>query len=86
MAAGTLGSPGIRVSVPQTGTTNPAPDDSWTSLTFRTHPLGAPFCLESSVREACVFAMHTGRLPNPSASIWAMVFSAAGVYVTDPAP
>ena len=57
-----------------------------TSLTLRVHPLGAPLTFESSVSEACVFAMHTGSFPYPSASIWAMDFSASLEYVTAPAP
>jgi len=63
MAAGTFGSPGMRVRVPQTGTMNPAPADSQTSLTLSFHPLGAPFLFESSVRDAWVFAMQTGSPP-----------------------
>ena len=67
----------MRVRVPQTGTMNPAPAERVTSLTLRVHPLGAPLTLESSVRDAWVLAMHTGRLPYPSASIWAMALSAS---------
>lgn len=77
IAAGTFGRPGMRVSVPHTGTMNPAPAERLTSLTVSVHPLGAPLTFGSSVREACVFAMHTGSSPYPSATIWSMAFSAS---------
>jgi hypothetical protein len=43
----------------------PAPTDARTSRTGSRHPVGAPFSDASEEIDRCVFAMHTGRLPNP---------------------
>ena len=62
-AAGTLASPGIKVISPHTGTMKPAPPEMFTSLTVSVHPIGAPFFFGSSLIDACVFAIQTGRPP-----------------------
>ena len=62
-AAGTLGNPGMVMISPHTTTINSAPDESLTSLTGKTWPLGAPFKLGSVEKLYCVFAIQTGRFP-----------------------
>ena len=54
---------------PQITTTNPAPLDNLISLTGKTCPDGAPFSFGSVEKLYCVFAIHTGNLPNPDFSI-----------------
>ena len=70
-AAGTRGRPGIVMMAPVFATTKPAPALTVSSRTVMRKPSGAPRTLASSVNEYCVFATQTGRLPKPSASIWA---------------
>ena len=62
-AAGTLGKPGIVMISPHTTTINSAPDESLTSLTGRTWPVGAPFKFGSVEKLYWVFAIQTGSLP-----------------------
>jgi len=54
---------------PQITTTNPAPLDNLISLIGKVCPVGAPFNFGSVEKLYCVFAMHTGNLPNPDFSI-----------------
>lgn len=70
IAAGVLGRPGMSVRFPHIGITNPAPDDIQTSTTFNIQPLGEPFISGLSVRDACVFAIQTGKSLKPLASIF----------------
>ena len=44
---------------------NSAPDESFTSLTGKTCPVGAPFKLGSVEKLYCVLATQIGRLPYP---------------------
>ena len=84
-AAGSLPSPGISDMLPQTAVTKPAPARSCTSLTVSTKPDGAPFNFGLSENEYCVFAMQTGKWPNPlSCSLFA-ARAAAGSKATLPA-
>ncbi len=78
MAAGTLGSPGIRVRVPHSGTMNPAPAEMLISLTWSFHPLGTPFREELSDRDAWVLAMQMGSFPKPSFSYPSILLSTSG--------
>ena len=59
-AAGRLGSPGMVIIFPQTGTIMPAPADNRISRTVRRQPLGRPSLSLSSESEDWVLAMHTG--------------------------
>src|SRR5947209_4966459 len=59
-AAGVFESPGMVMMSPASGTTNPAPADGRMSRTWSVKPLGAPSFAGSSLKEYCVFAMHTG--------------------------
>ena len=85
-AAGTLGSPGIVKILPVSATRNPAPAETLTVRTVTVKPSGAPSFFASSEKEYCVFAMQTGRSPNPSAESRAISPSASGVYATSLPP
>src|SRR5204862_877517 len=85
-AAGPLPSPGmVRIS-PASATTKPAPAEGRMSRTCSVKPVGAPSFAGSSENEYCVFAMHTGVSPNPSAGSCSSARSAAGAKATPPAP
>ena len=71
-------SPGMVMTEPVSTTTNPAPADTDTSLTFNVNPSGLPRSVGSSDREYCVFAIQTGSFPNPSSSNFFNCFTAAG--------
>ena len=62
-AAGTLGNPGIVMISPHTTTINSAPEESLTSLTGKTWPVGAPFKFGSVEKLYWVLAIQTGSLP-----------------------
>jgi hypothetical protein len=62
-ARDTLGRPGISIMLPAMATTKPAPAESHASVMFSVQPVGAPRHLGSSVREYCVYAMHTANFP-----------------------
>lgn len=64
-AAGSFGSPGIVMMSPHCATTNPAPADARTSLTWMRKPRGRPSTDASSVSEYGVFAIQIGVLPRP---------------------
>ena len=49
-------------------TMNSAPAESRSSRTGTMWPVGAPRLLGSVENEYCVFAMHTGKWPKPTAS------------------
>ena len=70
MAAGILGSPGIVIIEPQTTTKNSAPLDNLTSLIGKVWSDGAPFNLGSVEKLYWVFAIQTGKPPNPACSIF----------------
>src|SRR5215470_5744498 len=77
-AAGFVPSPGmVRIS-PQIGYTNPAPTEARTSRTGSVQPVGAPLSVGSDDMDRCVFAMHTGSVPNPAASYVASCLLAWG--------
>ena len=86
IAAGTLASPGMSIISPHTATMNPAPPETYASLTLSSHPVGAPFSFGLSLMDAWVFAMQTGRLPSPLASKFSMAFFAAAEKLTPDAP
>ena len=50
-AAGTLGSPGMVMIDPVSATINPAPADTFSSLTVILNPVGAPRSVASSENE-----------------------------------
>ena len=68
-AEGTLGNPGIVIIDPQITTTNSAPLDNLTSLTFKLCPIGAPFNLGSTEKLYCVLAIQIGKFEYPAFSI-----------------
>ena len=76
IAEGTFGSPGIVSISPVYITINPAPDDNLASRTVILKFSGFPRSEGLSESEYCVFAIHTGRCPNPSFSISEIDFSA----------
>ena len=68
--AGTEGRPGIVMISPQMTTTNPAPALRRTSRTGTEWPrCRFPRRFGSVVKLYCVFAIQTGKLPYPAASI-----------------
>jgi len=60
LADGTLGSPGMVMTSPQTMTMNSAPAQSRTSRTLIVWPEGAPLSAGSVEKEYCVLATQTG--------------------------
>ena len=59
---------------------NSAPDESFTSLTGKTCPVGAPFKLGSVEKLYCVFATQIGRSPYPLLSKsfnWLLIYVSA---------
>jgi len=81
-----LGRPGIVMMSPVIATINPAPLESFISLTVMTNPCGLPKRVGSSEREYCVLATHMGSLSILSSSIFLIALSAAGKMLTLSAP
>ena len=86
MKAGVLPRPGIRCMSPQSATTKPAPALGTRLRTGSRKPVGRLSSVGSCDSDRWVFAMQTGSVPNPSASIRARSFSACGRKSTPSAP
>ena len=85
-AAGFLESPGIVIIEPVMATINPAPADTYISLTVISKSLGLPSFVASSESEYCVFAIHIGSSEYPCLLRLFISFSTFNVYLTPLAP
>ena len=86
IAAGTLGSPGMRMILPAIATIISAPALMTMSRTLKSNPLATQYSFGSVENENCVLAMQTGKRSKPSSYIICSFFFAAAPNDTDAAP